>query len=132
LNHSRKKNNFFYLLPWPFTLQQLFSFQNGYKTAITVLLGEPSPDLFIAMMRYLSSVFSDCSTKVDSVSIAVATSCQRCGTPDFVSPATLGYAVTGIILMIVVKSKANRSRQPPINRDFPLRPDGLRGTGRSK
>jgi hypothetical protein len=77
-----------------------------YKTAITVLLGEPSPALFIAMMRYSSSVFSGWSTKVASVSIAVPTSChcfsgQRCITPASVS----------IILTIVVKSKANRSWQ---------------------
>jgi hypothetical protein len=47
-----------------------------YKTAITVLLGEPSPDLFIAMMRYSSSLPLGWSTKVGSVSIAVATSCH--------------------------------------------------------
>jgi len=47
-----------------------------YSTTITVLLGEPSPDLFIAIMRYSSSLPFGWSTKVDSVSIAVATSCQ--------------------------------------------------------
>jgi hypothetical protein len=51
----------------------LFPFKSFfYKTTITVLLGCPSPALFIATTRYSSSIPFGWSTKVDSVSIAVA------------------------------------------------------------
>jgi hypothetical protein len=46
--------------------------QRFYSTTITVLLGEPSPDLLIAITRYSSSAPFGWSTNVDSVSIAAA------------------------------------------------------------
>ena len=53
-----------------------FSPSNTYRTTIAVLLGEPSPALFTAMMRYSSSFPFGCSTNVASVITAVATSSQ--------------------------------------------------------
>ncbi len=44
----------------------------AYSTTITVLLGSLSPVLFTAMMRYSSSTPRGCSTRVDSVTTAVA------------------------------------------------------------
>jgi hypothetical protein len=64
-----------------------------YSTTISLLLGSPSPDLFIAITRYSISLPFGGSTK--------SVLGQRCVTPAFVS----------IILTIVVKSKANRSGQ---------------------
>jgi hypothetical protein len=38
---------------------------------------------------------------------------QRCVAPAFVSPATISYAATGIILTIVVKSKGKLQQATP-------------------